>query len=343
MKIDKNDIDEISAQFKALKIDNDFRLVSGDDIAYWYLENNSVNKSTIGESCMKEKKHQKHLWIYNALKLKMLVLIENEKCVGRALIWETNEGITFMDRIYYATEWIKHSFIDEAIKRGWQYKKRQSYSIGTEEDVPDMSISFKLPDYNNYPFTLPYMDTFIYYYETEGWSGFKTKWTRPKTEDDILYQVQHEDGTFNIDWATTDFRGKLLWSSRTRKIGSLVVENGYLVNTRDGILTMPENTIDRNLIYKPETEMKISEFCKKYTPYNDIENGYIILNHPLDLRKIEINFIWDMLINLNGQPIYLDAEIHDLTDIRFKNVINNIFIKNRDLAPEKLQTAQICY
>lgn len=107
-------------------------VVSGEDIRYWYHENNtdfSQNTGTLGASCMRYDRCQNYLDIYveNPDKIKMLICRVDKKIIGRALLWHDDKGNkAFMDRIYGADKTIA-ACKSWASKNGYLYKNNQSY------------------------------------------------------------------------------------------------------------------------------------------------------------------------------------------------------------------------
>jgi hypothetical protein len=110
----------------------------------------------------------------------MLILKEDDKIIGRALVWklasirrmgEVIENVEyFMDRQYTIKESDVQKFRNYAIDKGWTYKSynnHHSYStvtINGENKNVSMSVKVKDKDYNRYP----YMDTFRRYDVSNG-------------------------------------------------------------------------------------------------------------------------------------------------------------------------------
>lgn len=141
------EIEEIIAHLKKGTLD-DFKLVEGEEILWAYLcDNNDENGST--GSCMQKKEAQKYLGLYteNPNKVKCLVLINplNNKIRGRALVWYTDDGNLFMDKIYLIDNQYRNLFL--------QYAEENGYKRITNSTVT----------LDNYKFdTYPYVDTFMY-------------------------------------------------------------------------------------------------------------------------------------------------------------------------------------
>jgi hypothetical protein len=177
----QTEIENFVNSFKAAvsKTFADFKLVEGEEIRYWYLDEHYESKTMgdINQSCMKEQKSQKYLDIYvkNPEKCKLLVLMsekENKKSRGRALIWiglRKPTGKIYMDRIYTIYQADVKMYIDYAIKNGWLYKNTQGmYDASYIEDgkVFRSSVSIQL---NPIEFDLyPSLDTLSYYTPSTG-------------------------------------------------------------------------------------------------------------------------------------------------------------------------------
>ena len=153
-----------------------FEVVEGEDIAFWYsYENYKEDSGTLGNSCMARKKNLFGIYTQNQDVCKMLILKEDDKIIGRSLIWKLAsikhikqdvEGIEyFMDRQYTIKESDVQKFRNYAKEQGWCYKSYNNHhslntvTIGGEEKNVDMTIKVATKDYNKYP----YMDTFKRY------------------------------------------------------------------------------------------------------------------------------------------------------------------------------------
>ena len=89
---------------KYAKVEDRFRLVSGEDIRFWYNVNNyAANNGTLGNSCMRYTETQKYLDVYTQNPDVCSLLIytnDNNDLIGRALVWKLRDGGYFMDRAY---------------------------------------------------------------------------------------------------------------------------------------------------------------------------------------------------------------------------------------------------
>lgn len=151
----------------------DFRLVEGEDIRYWYLnEHYESNQGDLNSSCMREKKAQTFFDIYvnNPEHCKLLILMgdkDKTKIKGRALVWfnlRKPTGKVYMDRIYTIHKHDEKLYIEYAKERGWLYKAEQcmhdaSYIEDGKRVHSSVSVNLKPVKYEKYPS----LDTFCYY------------------------------------------------------------------------------------------------------------------------------------------------------------------------------------
>lgn len=146
-------------------------IVSGDDILYWYNGRNYLTRSKgeLGSSCMSGPNDNHYMEIYakNPDKIRMVILTEDDKLIGRALLWNIDEdksgdGIKFyLDRIYtaensdvnYIRDWVSGELGDQV-----------SYYNSDDEGF---KVYLKSVDFDYYP----YADTMSYLYKKIDNSG----------------------------------------------------------------------------------------------------------------------------------------------------------------------------
>jgi hypothetical protein len=159
-----------------------FDVVEGDKIAYWYNidKYEDGGRSTLGNSCMAEvSKSYFDIYVKNPEVCKLVILYGNRggelkegKWIGtyirgRALLWTTESGDTFMDRIYYNQESDVELFKQYADKNGWWYKTSQdsdedfTAKSGTRTKEPIYHVKLNRGHYDDYPYvdTLCYLDS----------------------------------------------------------------------------------------------------------------------------------------------------------------------------------------
>jgi len=201
----------------------EFRIVSGKDIEYWYnSENYKEQSGNLGNSCMSKKSGIFDLYTKNPDICKMLILVEDGKLLGRALLWKVTTwkslGRTFqgpewfMDRQYTIKDSDVNKFRDYAVEKGWAYKtmnnhhsfagvtiegeKRTAFMTVQVNKVENPNRNLSPYDYRKYP----YVDTFRRY----------------DVETGILYNDDEEDndGQYLLDdtgGGYTECRGGI-WS-----------------------------------------------------------------------------------------------------------------------------------
>jgi hypothetical protein len=185
-KVTSQDIENFSNAYKsAFDIYNDaftrFDIVSGYDISKWYLKDryDTNDNSTLGQSCMKYDYCQDYFGIYtdNSDVVKLVILYSelNSKVVdgkfksdfikGRALLWKTNQGDMFMDRIYTTNDSDVELFKRFSEKNDWWCKKMQNSSNWfqverkgvTKEPTYTVDLKWAIQEYYPYVDTLSYL------------------------------------------------------------------------------------------------------------------------------------------------------------------------------------------
>lgn len=141
-----------------------FRVVSGEEIRKWYDEKNYSSTNGGGQlnnSCMRHAKCQKYLDIYveNPKVCQLLILMDgtDKKILGRALLWKTESGVNFMDRIYTEK--------DNYMKLFKQWGEQNNYQMrNSNYRSEDLIVKVKPKIYSYYP----YMDTLSCYAPVKG-------------------------------------------------------------------------------------------------------------------------------------------------------------------------------
>jgi len=180
--------------FKAalIKTAEKFEIVEGVDIGFWYNSKNYAEISgTLGSSCMAEKNSSIFkIYEMNPEVCKMLILKEDDKILGRALVWKLEslrslgrpvEGIEyFMDRQYTIKDSDVQKFRNYAKEQGWCYKAYNNHhscetvniegenkNVGMTVKVKPFEVSGVIEDYDYSKY--PYMDTFRRYNPNDGY------------------------------------------------------------------------------------------------------------------------------------------------------------------------------
>jgi hypothetical protein len=182
---DKEIEDFVNAYKSSIDIMNDaflkFDVVEGRDIAYWYSNEHYEDggRSTLGNSCMAEVDSSYFdIYVYNPSVCKLVILYsdsggqitdgkwKSNKIRGRAILWTTDQGDIFMDRIYYNYESDVDLFKQYADKNDWWYKRSQDSDShftaqkGSQTKSPKYTVSLRISEFSFYPYvdTLTYID-----------------------------------------------------------------------------------------------------------------------------------------------------------------------------------------
>lgn len=218
IKFTDKDIEEFVNLYKSSKVDTTkkFKLVSGLDIKKYYNENNySILSGSLGGSCMRHEDCQSYFKIYtrNPEQCQLLVYFdENEKVLGRALIWKISECELytkntepykgdnpkfFMDRVYVSIDSDVNKFIEYANSNEWIYKNRM-----TADDKESLIFKYKgeiligriIVKLNRLHFSkYPYVDTLKF---TDGDSRISNVgfYIEPNEDDDEGFIMCDTDG-----------------------------------------------------------------------------------------------------------------------------------------------------
>ncbi len=171
--------------------EDSIRIVSGEDIRYWYFEERYCDdtrnyRGSLGKSCMRYDEAQDYLNIYvkNPDVCKLVIQVdEGNKLLSRALLWETTNNSLYLDRVYYTND------SDNQLLASWtkeKFKDRNVIFIGTREKL-EVKLG-PILDYVQYP----YMDSFVYFY-----SGEQKLYNHDpdKVERKKLFYLQETDGS----------------------------------------------------------------------------------------------------------------------------------------------------
>lgn len=158
-------------------VDYDVDFVKGEDIRYWYHEDNYFdNSNSLGNSCMRYNSCQKYFDLYTTNDIVSMFIVKDKstsKLVGRCLLWDNK----YFDRIY-----ANSTTLSEKIK---VYLERMSFI-----DVYDGEMNITLPLVNgtNTITRFPYCDTFKY---------IGKDFISTNEDEDYEYCLQSTDGYWN--------------------------------------------------------------------------------------------------------------------------------------------------
>jgi len=145
--------------------DDQIRVVTGDEITFWYHEKNyAYGGGTLNSSCMRHSNKQQRVSFYalNPDKVALCILVNEKKQLeARALVWRLDSppGIVFMDRIYSTKAMYSKMLKDYAASKGWKTKV-SGWHFNKRMQINDVK--------KQYGVNTPYMDTF-------GYNGSDTK------------------------------------------------------------------------------------------------------------------------------------------------------------------------
>ena len=188
-KYKEKDIEDFVNELKSVIFSDreHFEIVSGDDISYWYDSDHYYDgNGTLGSSCMRNKgDYIFEIYVKNPEVCKMLILLKENKLIGRAILWKPsviketvsrrpiilNENQYFMDRVYTNKDSLLNTFIRYADDNDFLHKSRNTYShtYGVMDKGGDnfnvyMEVELNKINYSNFP----YMDTFKIYDPSSG-------------------------------------------------------------------------------------------------------------------------------------------------------------------------------
>lgn len=176
------DIEEFVNLYKSKKVEtsNQFKLVDGKEIAWWYDEKRYYSEQgQLGNSCMKDvDKSFFDIYTDNPRVCKLLIYVnEKGELLGRALVWKMHKspvkGVEwFMDRVYTNRDSDINKFKDYARKEGWLYKFKNSYDRdesvlfyhGSTPIIGRVVVKLRNSEFDEYPF----IDTLSFFDKKEG-------------------------------------------------------------------------------------------------------------------------------------------------------------------------------
>lgn len=187
IKFIDTEIEEFVNNYKShIDILNDafakFDEVSGNQLIHFYEYDNynlEENSGTLGNSCMADVPGS-YLEMYrvNPNKVKLVILYDDagsindagkyssNNIIGRALLWETDAGYKFMDRIYYTVDSLRDLFKKYATRNGYFYRVDYDYDNGhltvSNGNVTKTEAVIVTLDNNSFD-EYPYLDSLMYY------------------------------------------------------------------------------------------------------------------------------------------------------------------------------------
>jgi hypothetical protein len=166
-KYSNPEIEKFVNQFKAAaKKEESFIMAEGEDINKWYWHENYLKvEGDLGRSCMAKKKGLFSIYVENPEKVRLLVLLEDGKVKGRAIVWKVDRnkhGIEYyMDRQYTIEQPDVEKFRNFAKEKGWAFKAGNNHHStivtfnGTDMGI-ELTVTLNSMEYDEFP----YMDSF---------------------------------------------------------------------------------------------------------------------------------------------------------------------------------------
>ena len=280
------------------KIGEKFEMVEGDDINFWYNSDNYLeHKGTLGSSCMKSATGIFNIYVKNPEVCKLLILKEDDKLIGRAIIWKlnsiikensygddlpkiTDEGFYFMDRQYTSRGSDVEKFKSYAKSKKWFYKTHNNHhsfsSVSYNNSDMNVSMTIKVNPYKEGTYDYrkyPYLDTFRRY----------------NPETGILYNDENEDekGNYILEDTGGSYReiesgvysewydrmiseDEAVWSEPLGDHILIERSNEVVRGSRGNIGLYPDDYED--IVYD---EYKGDYIHKDDSVYSDMEDSYI--------------------------------------------------------------------
>lgn len=182
----------------------------------------------------------------------VFVAIRNGSPVARAILWEDDDGRKYMDRVYAARDEDQSAVLDEAPRRGWWRKERQSNSgcrfISPSGETID-HVSVTAPRWPINARYVPYLDTLQYYNEDER--------TLSTHDDGATHQCRNTDGTAD-------------------NLGGILLDDGRRIDEDDAVRDVDGYWQHRDEVYEVDGE---------YYPEGDDRVTYCDHNHQYILSE----------------------------------------------------------
>lgn len=143
------------------------RVYNAKNYLYPYLNSESPKRGILSQSCMRYESCQRYLKFFDNIEdIKILVMTHNNKLIARALLWETQQGVKVMDRVYYTEQYQEVTFVTKANENGWLHYRRTATDgfelLDKDNNIIDDHFTVKLIDDAKIEY-FPYLDTFKYY------------------------------------------------------------------------------------------------------------------------------------------------------------------------------------
>lgn len=167
--IKDSDIEKFGNYINGMAKKNDFqiKLISGKAIKNMFTDFEGSGR--LAKSCMNGKGNYFSM-LADCESLKMLVILDIDKIIGRAFVWNVDVGsgnnITFLDRFYTSRDYLDGVLIEYAKSNGWWRKyqydsfEKPKLWVSPTGNIANITgtVTVKKRGYVKYP----YLDTFYY-------------------------------------------------------------------------------------------------------------------------------------------------------------------------------------
>jgi hypothetical protein len=233
------------------------KVVKGNDIKFWYLEDNYCQESTRGKgtlskSCMRYESCQDYFDIYveNPDVVSLVIYLDDfNKLRSRALLWKTNKGI-YLDRVYYTDQSEEQLLVDWA--------KENCNTTDNYDSNDSLIVKCSDMDYEEYP----YMDTFSYYNKSSH----------------TLYNYEPNDDNSNmIELNDTDGGGRALDSVYCEFENEYYPEDETVYSDYSNVSIHKDNAVwsDYENSYLWKNNAEYSEYLKDYIEVDNAVSVYM--------------------------------------------------------------------
>lgn len=195
--LDRCDIERISNFVSGCGETLSVEIWEPEKIRIAYLEDNYAEelrciKSTLHNSCMRRAECQDFFEFYEKADAKIAVALDEKgKICVRAILWQINDSLYFLDRIYSISPFYYVKFakaVASKVPIDFYKVDRTIYSIKTLTEVEMPVYRLFRPKLINYEGLVPYVDTFYIFDSTRGELLTDTKIFRLQTtEGNLIY------------------------------------------------------------------------------------------------------------------------------------------------------------
>jgi hypothetical protein len=358
-------VNEYKAQFDIQKNKESnvevIKLVEGEDIRFWYNEDNyqddGLYGTELGQSCMRYNRCQEYLDIYveNPGQCKLLIYLNTDNQLkARALVWKLHypDEHYFMDRPYtinssdalVMAQWLCENLPgDEPIIF---YSKRPTHDRVAQRSISGAEVILSKSEFDYYP----YMDTFMYLstnddristqedegdYELQSTDGYRTETgiyceyegdNYPESE--VVYSDYHNVSMRESNATYSDYHDTYIWSDdavRSEKLDDYIHKDVAVYSEHLNDYLVGDDSVKVYLDADDDTS--------DYYPEDDkdifAEDGYSGNNYLLDLliEQDEVFILKKYAIKVysssdNKPEMLLDPVISELDAKLFRVKVN---------------------